>query len=129
MQIARGKFLVRAEGREHSCKVGELEEAVRVGCDSCDDLVSRLADISIGSIDSPDGFSTVIVRSLRGERLLEGVAYERREVRRDDVVRLAAIKRKNAEQNFGTIVAGLVDGLESVGEQNAEPSATCGHST
>jgi coenzyme F420-reducing hydrogenase beta subunit len=52
MQIARGKFLVRAEGRDHSCKVGELGEAVRAGCDFCDDLVSRLADISIGSIGS-----------------------------------------------------------------------------
>jgi len=57
------------------------------------------------------------------------VACERREVRRDDVVRLAAIKRKNAEQNFGGIVAGLVDGLMAEGRQVAEPSASCGHST
>lgn len=122
MQIARGKFLVRAEGRDHSCKVGELGEAVRAGCDFCDDLVSRLADISIGSIGSPEGFSTVIVRSLPGERLLEGVAYERREIRRDDVVRLAGMKRKNAEKSFEGILAGLVDGLEAGGGQGAAAS-------
>jgi coenzyme F420-reducing hydrogenase beta subunit len=126
MQIARGKFLVLAEGREHSCKIGELAEAVREGCDFCDDLVSRLADISIGSIGSPEGLSTVIVRSEKGKRLLEGVAYERREVRRDDVVRLAAIKRKNAEKNFEGIVAGLHEVSEE--KRMEESSDLCQHS-
>jgi coenzyme F420-reducing hydrogenase beta subunit len=129
MQIARGKFLVRAEGREHSCKVGELGEAVRAGCDFCDDLVSRLADISIGSIGSPEGFSTVIVRSLPGERLLEGVEFERRAVRREDVAKLAAMKRKNAEKSFAGIIAGLAEGLWAGERQGPEPSASCGHST
>jgi hypothetical protein len=52
-----------------------------------------------------------------------------REVRRDDVVRLAAIKRKNAEANFEAIVAGLAEGFEAGREQHAEPSASCGHLT
>ena len=121
VQIARGKFFVWADALEHSCKVGDLGGLVRAGCGFCDDLVSRLADISIGSIGSPEGFSTVIVRSLRGERLLEGVAYERKEVRRDDVAKLAAIKRKNAEANFAGILAGLSEGLEA--ERKAARSA------
>ena len=109
VQIARGRFLVQTEGRQHSCRVGELGELVREGCNYCNDLVSWLADISIGSVGSPDGFSTVIVRSLRGEKLLDGLAFERKEFRREDVARLAAMKKKNAEANFAPILAGLED--------------------
>lgn len=125
VQIARGKFLIQAEGREHSCRVSELHELVREGCDYCGDLVSRLADVSIGSIGSPEGFSTVVVRSLQGERLLEGLEFERKEVRREDVARLAAMKKKNAETNFAPILAGLaVLGTESL---PPAPSAICRH--
>ncbi len=123
VQIARGKFLIQAEGREHSCRVSELHELVREGCDYCGDLVSRLADVSIGSVGSPEGFSTVVVRSLRGEKLLVGLAFESQEVRREDVARLAAMKKKNAETNFAPILAGL-EGLERERLAPA-PSAIC----
>lgn len=126
VQIARGKFLVRAEGREHSCRVGELGDIVREGCDYCGDLVSRLADVSIGSVGSPEGFSTVIVRSLRGEKLLEGLEFERQEVRREDILKLAAMKKKNAETNFAPILAGL-EGLGGEGLASGN-SAICGRS-
>ena len=90
---------------------GSLRTQVRAGCGFCDDLVSRLADISIGSIGSPDGYSTVIVRSERGEKLLEAVQFSRREINRDEIVKLAAIKKKNADKNFAGIVAGLPERL------------------
>ena len=109
MQIARGRFIVTVDGKEYSCRVRELESAVRAGCGFCDDLVSRLADISIGSIGSAEGYSTVIVRSERGEKLLDAVQFSRREINRDEVVKLAAIKKKNADKNFAGIVAGLPD--------------------
>ncbi len=127
VQIARGKFLVRAGGQEHSCKVADLGHLVRAGCGFCDDLVSRLADISVGSIGSPDGFSTVIVRSVIGERLLDEVEFERRAVRREDVAKLAALKRKKAEKSFEGIVAGLAEGLGARGKQGAAVSDLCKH--
>jgi coenzyme F420-reducing hydrogenase beta subunit len=105
MQIAKGKFTVVADGKEHSCRVRDLENAVRAGCQFCGDMVSRLADISIGSIGSADGYSTVIVRSERGEKLLEDVQFSRREVNRDEIVKLAAIKKKNADKNFACIAS------------------------
>jgi len=111
-QIAKGKFIVAVDGKEYSCPVRELKNQVRTGCKFCDDLVSRLADISIGSIGSPDGYSTVIVRSGRGEQLLEAVQFGRREINRDEIVKLAAIKKKNADKNFAGIMAGLPDQLE-----------------
>lgn len=125
VQIARGKFIVQAGGREHSCKVADLGHLVRAGCGFCDDLVSMLADISVGSVGSPDGFSTVIVRSAVGERLLDGVEFERREVRREDVAKLAALKRKKAEKSFAGILAGLEEGLGAGGTQGAAASCSC----
>jgi len=113
VQIARGKFLAWAGGQEHSCRVSELGGLVREGCDYCGDLVSRLADISIGSVGSPEGFSTVIVRSGRGERLLEGLAFEPKEVRREDILKLAAMKKKIEKANFAAILAGLMEELEA----------------
>ncbi|MCK9566205.1 MAG: Coenzyme F420 hydrogenase/dehydrogenase, beta subunit C-terminal domain [Methanothrix sp.] len=113
MQIARGKFIVTLDGQEYSCRVRELEDAVRAGCGFCGDLISRLADISIGSIGSANGYSTVIVRSERGEKLLGAVQFSRGEINRDEVVKLAAIKKKNADKNFAGIVAGLPERLEA----------------
>ncbi|MFZ3149363.1 MAG: Coenzyme F420 hydrogenase/dehydrogenase, beta subunit C-terminal domain [Methanothrix sp.] len=112
MQIARGKFIVAVDGQEYSCPVRELKNQVRAGCRFCDDLVSRLADISIGSIGSAEGYSTVIVRSELGEKLLSAVQFDRKEINRDEIVKLAAIKKKNADKNFAGIVAGLPERLE-----------------
>ncbi|MCX6673184.1 MAG: Coenzyme F420 hydrogenase/dehydrogenase, beta subunit C-terminal domain [Methanothrix sp.] len=124
-QIARGKFIVAVDGKQYTCPVRELKNQVRAGCQFCDDLVSRLADISIGSIGSPDGYSTVIVRSGRGERLLEAVQFSRREINRDDIVKLAAIKKKNADKNFAGIVAGLPERLEAEKKECDQSPAVC----
>jgi len=113
VQIAKGRFVVTAEGKRLSCRVSELACLVKEGCGFCSDLTSRLADISIGSVGSPEGFSTVIVRSKRGERLLKGVSFRRSEIKIDEIAKLAGIKRKNAETNFAGILAGLPEGFEA----------------
>jgi coenzyme F420-reducing hydrogenase beta subunit/ferredoxin len=128
MQIARGKFIVTAEGKEYSCRVRELGDAVREGCAFCGDLVSRLADISIGSIGSEEGYSTVIVRSERGEMLLDAVQFDRKEISREEIVKLAAIKKKNADKNFAGIMAGLPERLEAEGNVGAKSSTECRNS-
>ena len=125
VQIARGKFTVTAEGTEHSCRVKDLGSLVREGCGFCGDLTSKLADISIGSIGSPEGFSTVMVRSERGEKLLEGVRFERSETKIDETAKLAGIKRKNAERSFAGILAGLPESHEAGGRKSAQSSAKC----
>jgi len=100
IQIAKGKYIVAIGGKNYSCSVRELEHDVREGCRFCGDLVSRLADISIGSIGSPNGYSTVIVRSDRGKKLLDGVQFTRKEIDREEIVKLARLKRRNADKNF-----------------------------
>lgn len=52
-----------------------LEEAkpyVRINCQVCLDFSSEMADISVGAVGTPIGWSTAIVRTKVGEDLLEG---------------------------------------------------------
>ena len=110
-QITKGKFIVTAaDGEVFSCDVRELEGVVREGCPYCDDFVSRLADISVGSVGSPDGFSTVVVRSRVGKRLLDATEFVRGGefgVDKSEIVKLAKLKKRNADRKFAEILEGL----------------------
>jgi coenzyme F420-reducing hydrogenase beta subunit len=125
IQIARGKFIVAIDGKEYSCRVRELEKQVRAGCRFCGDLVNRLADISIGSIGSADGYSTVIVRSERGERLLDAVQFDRKEINREEIAKLAAIKKKNADKSLAGIEAGLPERMEAERRESSRSPTQC----
>jgi len=72
-EIAAGHFIVRA-GDEVlvDVPVKEVKKYARSGCEKCGDFTAELADISVGGVDSPTGWSTVIVRTSVGEELLEG---------------------------------------------------------
>jgi coenzyme F420 hydrogenase subunit beta len=87
--------------------VRELENDIREGCRFCGDLVSRLADISIGSVGSVDGYSSVIVRSKKGKKLLDGLSFCREKAVREDIVKLARMKRRNADRNLERIRKGM----------------------
>jgi coenzyme F420 hydrogenase subunit beta len=41
------------------------------GCGKCQDFTAELADISVGSMASPGGWCTVLVRSEKGETLFK----------------------------------------------------------
>lgn len=107
IQITKGSYVVSIGEENHSCSVKELESAVREGCQFCNDFVSRLADISVGSVGSPDGYSTVIVRSEIGKRLVEAAGFARAEVNRDEIAKLSRLKRRKAEKSFAKITDGL----------------------
>ncbi|UEC42308.1 MAG: F(420)H(2) dehydrogenase subunit F [Methanothrix sp.] len=107
VQISRGRFSIFIGDEEYSCRISDLEDDVREGCEYCGDFVSRLADLSIGSVGSPEGYSTVIVRSDRGRRLLSTAKFSRGEVDLGDISKLCAIKRRRAEKRFALIIDGL----------------------
>jgi len=106
-QITRGKYIVTVDGEDYSCDVRAFEDVVREGCPYCDDFVSRLADISIGSVGSADGYSTVIVRSKVGKRLLDATEFAQGEVAKNEIVKLVRLKQKRADKNFAVILDGL----------------------
>ena len=99
-QIRKGKFIVHLKGKEYSCKVRDLGKAVEKGCHYCDDFSARLADISVGAVGSQNGYSTVIVRSEAGKKLLENLDIAKEEAEKEEIIKLSRLKKQRAEKSF-----------------------------
>ncbi|MFX1257121.1 MAG: Coenzyme F420 hydrogenase/dehydrogenase, beta subunit C-terminal domain, partial [Promethearchaeota archaeon] len=70
--INKGKFFVYTKnGEELNIPIKEITNLAREDCEVCFDLTSESADISVGSIGSPSGWNTVIIRTERGKKLYE----------------------------------------------------------
>jgi len=68
MEIGKGKFWVYAKrGQVVQLPLKVTHKYEQPGCHVCLDYVANLADISTGSVGSPDGWSTVFVRSKIGD--------------------------------------------------------------
>ena len=99
-QVRQGKFTAQVEGGEVSCRVKDLDCASEKVCRFCDDFVSRLADVSVGSVGSRQGYSTVVVRSKVGEKLASYLDAEKEAVDKHEIARLAKFKRERAKKSF-----------------------------
>jgi coenzyme F420 hydrogenase subunit beta len=67
MEIGKGKFWVHTKrGNVATLPLKATHNYEQPGCHVCLDYVSTLGDISTGSIGSPDGWSTVFVRTKSG---------------------------------------------------------------
>ena len=73
VDVTRGRLLVEL----HDGTVA-VDEPVRAfhgaalkGCDECADFLGRAADLSVGSVGSPPGWTTVLVRSQAGKDALD----------------------------------------------------------
>jgi coenzyme F420 hydrogenase subunit beta len=53
--------------------VRDFHGAALKGCDECADFLGRAADISVGSVGSEDGWSSVLVRTRAGREAFERV--------------------------------------------------------
>lgn len=72
MNINKGKFFIHTKHQEEfSVPIKEISHLARKDCEVCFDLTSESADISVGSIGSPSGWNTVIVRTNKGKELYE----------------------------------------------------------
>ncbi|MFX0082202.1 MAG: Coenzyme F420 hydrogenase/dehydrogenase, beta subunit C-terminal domain [Candidatus Hodarchaeota archaeon] len=72
MDINKGKFFVYTQkGEELNIPIKEISHLAREDCEMCYDLTSESADISIGSIGSPPGWNTVLIRTEKGKELYE----------------------------------------------------------
>lgn len=103
-QIKRGKFIVTLNGLEYSCKVKELDQAISNGCHYCSDFPAFFADISVGAVGSPDGYSTVIVRTEKGMKLLENTCLEFSRVNIEEITKLSTFKKNRAKENLDPLI-------------------------
>lgn len=72
MNVFKGRFTIIDKNKNlFDIPIKNVKKYGRYGCFFCDDLTSRLSDISIGSIGSDQGWSTVIIRSIGGKDLYQ----------------------------------------------------------
>jgi coenzyme F420 hydrogenase subunit beta len=70
MDISGGKFIVFLNsGEDLNVPLNDVKSYARHNCHFCEDLTADFSDISVGSIGSPSGWSTVITRTKEGEKI------------------------------------------------------------
>ena len=83
--------------------VKEFRDAALRGCDECADFTGRVADISVGSLGTPDGFTTVIIRTEAGSnawRQAAGAVEVGEDCDLDQVRELERRGRRSAERTL-----------------------------
>jgi coenzyme F420 hydrogenase subunit beta len=68
----KGKLeILMQEGDKAILTLNDLESCVRSGCHICTDLTSLYSDISAGAVGSPDGSTTLVIRTPTGKNFVE----------------------------------------------------------
>ncbi len=89
MDINKGRFYIYDKsGTAFDVPIKRIKKYGRLGCFFCDDLTAEQADISVGSIGSEPGWSTVIIRTKKGadlfQKALDLQLIETKEINEDD---------------------------------------------
>lgn len=71
MDIGKGKFWVYTQDDVYTLPLKETHGYEQAGCKLCNDYVAELADVSTGSVGTPDGWSTVFLRTDTGESIFK----------------------------------------------------------
>lgn len=71
MSIAKGQFKIQIKDEIHEWPLAELDHTTTRSCSFCGDLTCKSSDISCGNIGSDDDWSTVIIRTKKGEKLFK----------------------------------------------------------
>jgi coenzyme F420 hydrogenase subunit beta len=76
VDVIRGRMIVEDRAGEVIVDepVKDFHGAALKGCDECADFLGRGADLSVGSVGSAAGWSSVLVRTAAGRRAFEAVA-------------------------------------------------------
>src|SRR5215216_4066557 len=76
VDVMRGKLIVQDKSGETIFEepIRDFHGAALKGCDECADFMGHAADISVGSVGSEDGYSSVLIRTEEG---LEAFAHVR----------------------------------------------------
>jgi coenzyme F420 hydrogenase subunit beta len=68
VDVIKGKLIVQDRGGETIFEepIRDFHGAALKGCDECADFMGHAADISVGSVGSADGYSSVLIRTEEG---------------------------------------------------------------
>ncbi|WP_135606261.1 F420H2 dehydrogenase subunit FpoF [Methanococcoides sp. NM1] len=77
MDFGKGKFWAYTkDGEEHNVPISKIAPHARNPCHHCNDYTSVFADISVGSVGTPDGWNCVLIRTDAGEKYFKMVESE-----------------------------------------------------
>ena len=105
VDVIHGRMIVEYRDGELAVDepVKDFHGAALKGCDECADFLGRSADISVGSVGSMNGWTSVIIRTERG-RLAFQAARSKLDVRGMDdpaaLLRLDALDKKIADRSL-----------------------------
>ncbi len=98
MNFHKGKFIVDTNRETKEVPIKDVAPMARKGCHFCCDYTSYYSDITVGSVGSDDGWSTIFVRTEKGESYLNKVSeieYSDKPISLDMVKKLADMKHKH----------------------------------
>ena len=96
--VNKGKFVIETiDGEFINIPVKDIPYAS--GCKMCRDFDSEMADVSVGSVGSEDGYSTIIIRSKKGEEIKNVLTLEKG-VDKDQVQKLRDFKLNRFNKNL-----------------------------
>ena len=105
--VSKGKFIIKTSVDTIKIPVKDIKMAS--GCNLCRDFAAELADISVGSVGSEDGFSTVIIRTKKGEEIKNCIDLK------EDIDKLAIDKLKDFKMNrFKKSIGTLLENEEFI---------------
>jgi coenzyme F420 hydrogenase subunit beta len=75
----KGKLeILRQDGSTTAVPLAELETCIRKGCRYCTDLTALLSDISAGSVGTPAGTTTLVIRTPDGKGFVDSAVRNNR---------------------------------------------------
>jgi coenzyme F420 hydrogenase subunit beta len=100
-------FQMKLPGGIKSVSLDQIRKFIRPTCTICLDMTAEFSDLSIGAVEGVPGWNTVIVRTEKGEELLEearkGKKIQVREIPDANLAHLkeaALLKKKRALENI-----------------------------
>ena len=64
-------WLYKKDGKVIKISLDKAKKCMRKNCQVCMDFTSEQSDVSVGSVGSPEGWSTVVIRTDKGLKLVE----------------------------------------------------------
>jgi len=105
MDFGGGKFWAYTkDGEAHNVPISAVASLARNPCHNCCDYTSVHADISLGSVGTPDGWNSVLIRTDKGEKYFNMV--KGLEIMEDPkpgmflIKKLADMKHKNNSEHY-----------------------------
>ena len=135
VDVIRGKLIVQDHDGETLLEepIREFHGAALKGCDECTDFLGNAADLSVGSVGSPDGWSSLLIRTETGRQAVKHAmdSLELRELERPEgLEKLEALDKRVAFKNLARpfdpeapLFVEYAEHLESYGGTDRAPVA------